>query len=90
MDYMVRSREDGLDIDILAPGDHRAALIDTIEQCCEGTRDCPTDEIRNAQVLVDGEDRGDLRLTLTPRNGQPLDIVEVTRAVRWTIDQVAE
>ncbi len=88
MDYVVRSREDELDVDIPDPGDRRAALIETLEQCCEGTCDCPTDEIRKARISVDSEEATDLRMTLTPRDGEPLDIVEVDRAVRWSIDQL--
>ena len=91
MDYMVRSREDGLDVDIPEPGAHRAALIEGIEQCCRGTCDCPTDEVRKVeQVLVDAERREGLRMTLLPRNGEYLDIVEVDRAVRWTIGRTED
>jgi hypothetical protein len=87
VDYMVRSREGTVEVDIPDPGAGRAALIDTIEQCCEGTCDCPTDEVvKVAQVSVDSEADG-LHLTLEPRNGEALDIVEIDRAVRWSIDR---
>lgn len=86
VDYMVRSREDGLAVDISDPGTRRAALIDALEESRGGTCDCPTDEVRKvAQVLVDGEDHEELHLTLVPHRGERLDIVEVDRAVRWTI-----
>jgi len=83
---MVRSREGAVEVDIPDPGAGRAALIDTIEQCCGGACDCPTDEVvKVAQVSVDPEADG-LHLTLEPRNGEQLNIVEIDRAVRWSID----
>jgi len=88
VDYVVRSREDVLDIDFWDPGDQRAALIETMEQCCDGSCACPTEEIRRARISVDSEGLSELHMTLTPRNGRPLDIVEVDRAVRWTIGQI--
>jgi hypothetical protein len=88
VDYVVRSRDGVLDVDIPDPGNRRAALIETLEQCSDGTCECPTDEILGAQVSVDVEDSIDLHMTLTPRNGEALDIVEVDRAVRWTIGQL--
>ena len=86
MDYMVRSRRDGLDVDIPDPGPRRAALIETIERCRRGTCDCPTDEVRKVgRVLVVDDEPDGLHMTLVPRGGERLDIVEVDRAVRWTI-----
>jgi hypothetical protein len=41
-----------------------------------------------AQVSVDPETDG-LHLTLEPRNGEELNIVEIDRAVRWSIDRQA-
>jgi hypothetical protein len=88
MDYMVRSREDGLHIDIPEPGDHRAALIETIEACCEGTCDCPSDEVRKVSSVRVEDGPLYMSMTLTPRDGQPLDIVEVERTVHWAVEQV--
>jgi hypothetical protein len=88
MDYMVRSREDGLEIDIPEPGDHRAALIETIEACCEGTCDCPSDEVRKVSSVRVEDGPLFMSMTLTPRDGHALDIVEVERAVHWAVEQV--
>jgi hypothetical protein len=85
---MVRSREDGLEIDIPEPGDLRAALIETIEACCEGTCDFPIDEVRKVSSIRVEDGPLFMSMTLTPRDGQALDIVEVERAVHWAVGQV--
>jgi hypothetical protein len=88
MDYMVRSRADGVEIDIPTPGEHTAALIETIESCCEGTSRAPSDEARKVSSIRVDEEPLYTAVTLTPEEGASLDIVEIDRTVHWAIEQV--
>ena len=89
MDYTVRSRTDGLEVDVPDPGDRATALIETIESCCEGTCDCPSDEVRKVSSVVVGESF-DGHLTMTLESAADLDIVEVDKAVHWAVGQIEE
>ncbi|HSG78593.1 MAG TPA: hypothetical protein VLD62_03360 [Acidimicrobiia bacterium] len=86
MDYMVRSRGDDLEIDIPEPGSARAAIVDTIQQCCEGTCECPTDEVRKVSAIEVDPGAEALSMTLHPQPGQHLDVVEIDRAIHWVIE----
>jgi len=88
MDYRVRSRVDGLEIDLPDPGDHTAALIAAIESCCEGTSDGPSDEARKVSSIRVEEEPLHTAVTLVPAAGESLDIVEIDRTVHWAIGQV--
>lgn len=86
MDYMVRSRGDDLEIDIPEPGTARAAIVDTLQQCCAGTCECPTEEVRKVSTIDVDPAVGTLSMTLHPQPGQHLDVVEIDRAVHWVIE----
>jgi hypothetical protein len=88
MDYTVRSHVDGVEIDVPDPGDQRAALIEAIEAICEGTATCPTDEVRKVSSIRVEDQPLFMAVTLTPREGEHLDLVEVERAVHYAVEHV--
>ena len=87
MDYTVRSRAGGIEVDVPDPGDRAAALIETVESCCEGTSDSPSDEVQKVSSVVVGESfTGHLTMTLS--SDSDLDLVEVERTIHWAVEQV--
>jgi hypothetical protein len=89
MDYLIRSRGETLHVDIPAPGPHRTRLLESLEDCCHGRCDCPTDEYRKL-ARVEIEERGEsLAVDLTARAGEVLDPVEISRCIDWTISNLA-
>ena len=85
MDYVVRSRGADLEIDIPDPGAARAAIVDTIKQCCEGTCSAPTDEVRKVSAIEVDPAADHLTMTLHPQPGEHLDVIEMDRAVHWVV-----
>jgi len=88
MKYEIKSRPDGLDIQVSEVSGKEAPLLAAFQACQGGHCSCPTTEYTKLEDLQVAAGADGITLQLKARAGEQFDAEEIARCLDYTREQV--
>ena len=88
MDYEIKDKKDGIDINISGVKGKKEKLLEAFQDCSEGICSCQTDEYKKLKSLEIEQSEDGIQLHLNARDGEKLDISEINKCLIETSEKI--
>lgn len=90
MESKIETTDKGIQIEVTHVEDKKEQLLEAFQECSEGRCTCPTEEYQKVEKLeiTDADDQ--IRLSITAKKDEEIDVSEIEKRLEYTKKRVSE
>lgn len=90
MEAKIETNEKGLEIEVTDVEGKVDKLVEAFQECSEGHCTCPTEEYKKVEKLEITESDDAIKLSITSKEDQHIEVSEIEKCLEYTRKKVSE